>query len=207
MSKNKLAITFVILFGIILFYVSTDGFHAFTAETARMYELQKEKPKVPSITLQDSMGRTYDFNSFAQDKMTFVTFMYTNCGTVCPQLEMNMAAVYEQIPKQYFEEDISFLSISFDPERDTPPVLNKYRSYFGSDGETWRMARVTNQNELDLLLSTLGVIVIPDDYGNFQHNSAFYLIDEEGKLIEVMDFTKVDVAANTVLAYLEEKVR
>ncbi|MCT2536340.1 SCO family protein [Aquibacillus koreensis] len=206
-DNTKLAILLVIIFGIGLFYISTDGFRAYTAESARMYDLQQEKPTLPNVTLKDSHARTYSFDELAKDKYVFITFMYTNCGTVCPQLELNMRDVYKQIPSHYFENDLVFLSISFDPLRDNPEVLAKYRTYFDSDGETWRMARVNDSEELTNLLETLGVIVIPDDYGNFQHNSAFYLISPKGQLVEVMDFTKVDTAASILLDHLDKKVR
>ena len=45
------------------------------------------------------------------------------------------------------------------------------------------------------MLDAFGVIVIPDDSGNFTHNSAFYLVDPKGKLIEVMDYKKIEEAA------------
>ncbi|GGB39583.1 hypothetical protein GCM10011409_16360 [Lentibacillus populi] len=200
--RNTLAIILVIIFGSALFYVGTDGFRAFTAESARTYELLKDKPVFPDVTLQDSQERTYSFDEFAEGKFVFLTFMYTSCTTVCPQLEMNMADVYEAIPKKYIGKDILFLSISFDPERDNPETLAKYQTYFGSDGETWRMARINDKKELDSLLKRLGVIVIPDGNGNFTHNTAFYLIGKQGHLMEILDYTKIEDAADTVIAML-----
>jgi protein SCO1 len=192
----------VLLFGCVLFYVGTDGFRAFTAETARVNQLTSEQPKFPDVTLEDSNGRMYPISEF-EDKYVFITFLYTSCMTVCPQLEMNMSQVYEKIPSQYIGEDIIFLSISFDPERDDPATLDMYKNYFNSDGETWRMARINDQSELDALLKTFGVIVIPDESGNFAHNSAFYLVDRESRLIDVMDYTEIDLAAKKVINILE----
>nr|GGG75222.1 hypothetical protein GCM10011398_20010 [Virgibacillus oceani] len=202
---NAIAIIVVLLFGTVLFYIGTDGFRAFTAESARTYKLLQDKPVFPSVTLEDSQNRSYTFKEFADGKYVFLTFMYTSCTTVCPQLEMNMAQVYALIPDSYIGKDIVFLSISFDPERDDPKTLAKYRTYFGSDGETWRMARITNKEELKELLDRLGVVVIPDGNGNFTHNSAFYLIGKQGHLLEMMDFTNIDEAASTVAAILNEE--
>lgn len=193
----------VILFGLVLFYVATDGFKAFTAETARLNELKEEKPLFPQVTLEDSKGRTYSLFEF-ENKYVLITFLYTSCGTVCPQLEKNMAELYERLP-QYVGKDILFLSISFDPTRDDPDRLETYRKAFGSDGDTWRMARIVNRNELDLLLKRFGVIVIPDGYGNFTHNSAFYLLDKTGRLSEVMDYTKIEEAADQITTLIESE--
>lgn len=200
MIKNRhstIASAIVILFGIALFFIGTDGFSAFTEETARVNRLIEDKPKFPDVTLEDSNGRTYSISEF-EDKYVFITFLYTACMTVCPQLEMNMSQVYELLPKELIGEDIVFLSISFDPVRDTPETLDKYKDYFGSDGETWRMARIQDQAELDSLLKSFGVTVIPDGYGNFAHNSSFYLVDRNGHLQEVMDYTLVEEAATKI---------
>ena len=200
--RNTAAIFLTVLFGCVLFYAGTDGFRAFTAESARTYKLLKDKPKFPNVTLEDNKGRVYSFSEF-EGKYIMLTFIYTACSDVCPKLEMNLAEVYNKIPNAWIGEDILFLSISFDPARDDVATLEKYRKAFDSDGETWRMARIADQDELDHLLEEFGVIVIPDGEGGFTHNSAFYLVDRKGYLAEVMDFTKINEAANTVLTTLK----
>lgn len=194
---NAISLLVVFLFGVVLLFIGTDGFTAFTEETARVNRLIQEKPVFPDVTLEDSKGRTYPISEF-EGKFMFITFLYTACGTVCPQLEYNMAQVYDLLPQKYMGEEIVFLSISFDPERDDPETLERYRKAFKSDGETWRMARIVDKTELNTLLEKFGVIVIPDGQGNFTHNSAFYLVDKTGSLIEVMDFTNIEEAAEKV---------
>ncbi|MHA6261175.1 SCO family protein [Sporosarcina sp. CAU 1771] len=208
MLKNQyqtIALLVVLVFGVVLFYVGTDGFTAYTAETARVNQLIEEKPQFPEVTLEDSLGQEYLFSEF-KDRYVLITFFYTSCTTVCLELEMNMSMVMDSLPKAYLGEDIVFLSISFDPERDHPERLTEYASYFSADEENWRMARINDPVELTNLLDEFGVIVIPDDYGNIAHNSAFYLVDKEGSLIDVMDYTKVDEASEKVRSILEREV-
>lgn len=205
MFKNKqvIASIFVCLFGLVLLFIGTDGFTAFTAETARTNKLISTQPQLPVATLQDSKEREYDFSEF-KGKYVMMTFIYTSCATVCPQLEANLAEVYEAVPEHYLGEDIVFLSVSFDPERDTPEILDKYRTYFGSDGDRWRMARIADENELNTVLNDLDIIVIPDGEGDFAHNVAFYLVDREGYLIDVMDFQDIEGAQKKVIRLLED---
>lgn len=191
----------VLVFGLFLFYTGTDGFTAYTAETARVTKLVEEQPRFPEVTFEDSQGRTYSLSEF-EGKYVFITFIYTGCTTICIKLEENMSQVYDLLPREYIGKDIVFLSISFDPGNDDPATLNKYKDLFGSDGETWRMARIPDQEKLDTLLKKFGVIVIPDGNGNFAHNSAFYLVDREGALADVMDFTKVNEAADKLVKTL-----
>ncbi|MFT9599695.1 SCO family protein [Mesobacillus sp.] len=198
MIKNRQTLVsciVVLVFGLLLFYTGTDGFTAYTAETARVTKLVEEQPQFPELIFEDSEGRTYSISEF-EGKYVFITFIYTGCTTICIKLEENMSQVYNLLPGEYLGKDIVFLSISFDPGNDDPATLNKYRDLFGSDGETWRMARVPDQEQLDTLLEKFGVIVIPDGNGNFAHNSAFYLVDRQGALVDVMDFTKVNEAAD-----------
>ncbi|HLO12564.1 MAG TPA: SCO family protein [Pseudoneobacillus sp.] len=202
--NNIIACLIVFLFGCVLFYIGTDGFTAYTAETARVNRLIEEKPKFPDVTLEDSKAQKYSISEF-KDKYVLISFMYTSCGTVCPQLEKNMGQVYHLLPSKYIGKDIMFLSISFDPTRDDPARLDVYKDMFNSDGETWRMARIPNQDHLDSLLKKFGVTVIPDGNGNFVHNSAFYLVDKKGTLVNVMDYTKPVEAANKIVSILDEE--
>lgn len=201
---TNIALVVVLLFGAVLFYAGTDGFTAYTTEQARLARLAETQPPFPSdVTLEDSRGRSYSISEFA-GRYVFITFFYSSCPTVCVELERNMERVYDKLPRSMIGEDIVFLSISFDPDRDDPARLEKYRRFFNSDGETWRMARVNDRTELERLLDRFGVIVIPDDSGGFAHNSAFYLIDPTGSLVNVMDYEDVDGAIEKVVGVLEK---
>lgn len=197
------AMIIILMFGLSLFYLGTDGFTAFTAETARTSNLLEEQPKLPSVTLEDHEGDEYDFSEF-EGKYMLMTFIYTACSTVCPQLEMNVKEIYEQIPRQYLGDDLMFLSVSFDPERDTPEILNNYRQNIGGDGEIWRMARIADKQQLEATLDGFDIIVIPDGDGDYAHNVAFYLVDPEGYLIDVMDFQDITGATARIMEVLEE---
>lgn len=196
------ALIAVIVFGLILFYRGTDGFAAYTTEQARLVRLAQTQPQFPDVTLEDSKGRSFAISEFT-GKYAFITFFYSSCPTVCVELERNMEQVYDKLPRSMIGKDIVFLSISFDPDRDDPARLEKYRAFFDSDGETWRMARVNDRKELDHLLDRFGVTVIPDNNGGFAHNSAFYLVDPNGALVKVMNYDDVDGAARTVARLIE----
>jgi len=202
-NNQWIAVIIVLMFGLSLFYLGTDGFTAFTAEKARTSSLLEEQPKLPSVTLEDHEGDEYDFSEF-EGKYMLMTFIYTACSTVCPQLEMNVKEIYEQIPTQYLGDDLMFLSVSFDPERDTPEILNNYRENIGGDGNIWRMARIADEQQLKATLDGFDIIVIPDGDGDYAHNVAFYLVDPEGYLIDVMDFQDITGATARIMEVLEE---
>ncbi|HEX9669420.1 MAG TPA: SCO family protein, partial [Thermoanaerobaculia bacterium] len=53
-------------------------------------------------------------------------FLFTSCATVCPVLTGTLAAAQERLP------DVRILSISIDPEHDTPARLREYAARFGA---------------------------------------------------------------------------
>src|SRR5699024_7849419 len=162
--------------GLIIFYTGTDDFTAFTAETARTNKLITDQPIVPDVIIEDSLENEFHFSDLL-GKYVFMTFFYSICSTVCVQLEWTVIEVNNKVPETYLADDIVFLSVSFDPDRDTPEVLEKYRDYFETDEDEWLMARVKDEHQLDNLLDELGVIAIPDGDEEFTHNVAFYLVD------------------------------
>ena len=192
-GRTTWASMLVVVLGLLLFAVGTNGFRAYTAEAARIIKLNDNHPDFPKITLQDHEGRTFTLSELS-GKYVLMTFIYTSCGTVCPQIEMNLSEVYNRLPQAAIGQDIIFLSVSFDTDRDTPEALEAYRHYFVDDPDNWRLARVPDPGELKRLLDAFGVIVIPGNNGDFAHNGAFYLIDRHSRLAEIMNYTKVDQA-------------
>lgn len=196
--RKGISILVVVIVGFLLLWLGTDGFRAYTAETARFLHLQREQPKLPLATYIDSNGDKFQLDDY-QGKYVLLTFMYTACGDICPILESNFADIYNGISKEVLGRDVVMLSISFDPMRDTPQALNLYSNYYGADGDTWKMVTIQSQKELNEVLDTLGVVVIPNEYGGYEHNSAFYIVNQEGNLTNIFDYQ----TPQTVLKYLE----
>ena len=69
-------------------------------------------------------------------KVVAVTFIYTSCIDTCPVLTALMALVQDKLG-QDFGEKVAFVSISVDPERDTPEVLKQYADTFSANLKGW----------------------------------------------------------------------
>ena len=202
--KKDFVISGVILFlGGLLLFLSTNGFTAFTMEAQRLQDLKDRPPEFPNIEVVDNKGREYDFDEF-EGKHMLMTFIYTSCATACPEMSSNMKYVYDMIDPALYEDDLVFLSVSFDTERDTVEVLDRYAGYFEADGESWRMLRVPDEDDLEDILDMYGVTVIPEGDTDYQHNTSFYLIEPDGRLGEVLDYREIDHAAETIVEAVEE---
>jgi protein SCO1 len=81
-------------------------------------------------------GETFRFyDDLIRDKIVVVNFIYTNCPDICPLTSARMAQVQERLGDAV-GRDVFFLSISVDPEHDTPEVLKEYAEAFGA-GPGW----------------------------------------------------------------------
>lgn len=103
-------------------------------------------------------------------------FIFTSCGGPCPIMTRNMAGVAETLA-QY--PDVAFVSISVDPETDSPEVLAKYSEHHGADPERWNF--LTGDLEAIQSIAVEGFMV-----GSVEdpiiHSTKFCLVDKEGRL-------------------------
>lgn len=89
-------------------------------------------PPLKEFVLTDQQGRA--FNSHTLDGKVWVgSFFFTSCPSTC--LKMNQ--VVAELAKDYASQDLHFVSISCDPEIDTPEVLAPYAAKFAADPAKW----------------------------------------------------------------------
>ena len=94
--------------------------------------------EVPEFTLTDQMGR--DFSSASlEGRVMLANFVFTNCTQLCPALTPRMAEVQSRLRGEgLLGSRVMLLSITVDPEQDTPEALRAYAEGYGVDGESWR---------------------------------------------------------------------
>jgi len=82
------------------------------------------------VTTQDGQKLRF-YSDVLKDKVVLVSLFFTSCKASCPVTTAKMAAVQELLGEQ-FGRDIHFVSISVDPETDTPAVIRDYAAQFGA---------------------------------------------------------------------------
>jgi protein SCO1/2 len=109
----------------------------------------------PNVSLTDQYGRTYRFfDDLVKEGPIVVNFMFTECALVCPGTTSNLARLHAAFGDAV-GKDITFLSISLDPENDSQEDLHSYWKAFGSH-EGWLYLR-GDFEETELLRRSMGV--------------------------------------------------
>ncbi|MEO8409816.1 MAG: SCO family protein [Propionivibrio sp.] len=93
--------------------------------------------EVPDVTLTDANGKTVALRAaLAEDAPLMLNFIFTSCTTICPV----MSGVFAQVQSRFAQtgKRVRMISISIDPEHDTPERLMAYAKNF-SAGPDWVM--------------------------------------------------------------------
>ncbi len=93
--------------------------------------------RVPDFTLIERSGRKISLANL-KGKVWVAQFFYTYCTDICPLTVPQMGLLHlEYLNDPEFRSAVRFVSITVDPERDTPGVLSKYAERFSSDHDLW----------------------------------------------------------------------
>jgi cytochrome oxidase Cu insertion factor (SCO1/SenC/PrrC family) len=98
----------------------------------RRLDEEEQRRYFTDTRLLDQGGREVRFYTDAlRGKIVLISFIYTSCTDICPILMHNLSDVQASLGDR-FGKDVFFVSISVDPEDDTPEELKKYAGRYGA---------------------------------------------------------------------------
>lgn len=133
----------------------------------------------PVFTLTSHLGKAVSLGDFG-GKVVAVTFIFASCADTCPVLTAKMARVREELGEM-FGSQIVFVSITVDPERDTPEILAQYAENFGAAAEGWHFLTGEPAAIRDVT-RRYGVFARKAAGGDVDHTFLTSLIDSKGRL-------------------------
>ena len=123
-------------------------------------------------------------------KTLAVTFVYTRCplSDFCPLMDKNFAAVQRSIEEDAgFASRVHLLSVSFDPDYDTPQILRSHAQRAAANDDSWTWL-TGERAEIDRFAGQFGVTILRDDrpMPEITHNLRTIVIDREGKIVRIL---------------------
>lgn len=140
-----------------------------------------EGEAAPDAAFIDQDDRRRSFSEW-KGSATLVTFIYTRCPlpNFCPLMDRNFATIQKAVAADPALSGVKLVSVSFDPEHDTPAVLSAHAKALGADPARWTFLtgdRVT----VDRFAAKFGVGVVRDD-ADITHNLRTILIRPDGTI-------------------------
>lgn len=143
---------------------------------------------LPNYPFTNSFGKPFNTDDFRGEVLA-ITLIFTRCPLpdFCPRMSANFNAMYQSL-----QTDASgptnwhLMSLSFDPEFDTPSVLRFYSQRFEPDPKKWSFATGA-LIELDDITERFGMFFSREASGiSFNHNLRTIILDPYGRIHEIL---------------------
>jgi protein SCO1/2 len=146
-------------------------------------DLLRDGDVVPDYPLVDQNRTLRPIGSFEGHRVA-LTFVYTRCpiADFCPLMDRQFAAVQEEIKQSPELADVRLVSVTLDPEFDTPAVLDAHAVALGADPGVWHFL-TGDPDEVLAFAKHFGVIAEPGAPGMVVHNLRTAVIDPQGRLV------------------------
>jgi protein SCO1 len=142
---------------------------------------------VPDFSFTNQNGKRISISQY-RGKVLFVTFIYTQCPfpDYCPRMSNNFNEIYKQLGSNPALANTHLLSISFDPEHDTPKVLRDYGFSVAHehDAALFRRWEFVSASADDLpKIGDFFALTVKPENGLITHNLSTAVIGPDGKIV------------------------
>jgi protein SCO1/2 len=166
-------------------FAHIDAAHAAGANSLH---LPAPGENVPDFSFTNQAGKRISLQQF-RGNILLITFIYTRCPfpDFCPRMSRNFAEIYKQLGTNPALAGVHLLSLSFDPEHDTPKVLRDYgfsvaHTHAPALFSHWEFAA---PSAVDLpKIADFFALTIKPEGGLITHNLSTAVIGSDGKLVK-----------------------
>jgi protein SCO1/2 len=169
--------------------VTRTGFRELPAEANLVAAGPPLEPgeEVPDTAFIDQQDRRRLLSEW-HGRVTLLTFIYTRCPlpNFCPLMDRHYQRIQETILREGALADrVRLISISFDPEHDTPTVLAAHAAQLGANPDVWTFL-TADRATIDRFAGRLGVgLIRPPDSTEITHNLRTVLMGADGRVARV----------------------
>jgi protein SCO1/2 len=175
----------LLLLGVALGGCDRDGSRAATGPMATNILAPRPDVNIPlsPFTVTDQNGG--EFTSEAMEgHVTVVDFVFTSCPSVCPSLTKKMSTLLPRTP-----DNVRFLSISVDPENDTPARMTEFLDKYGTRSPRWSFVTGDPKVVEKTVVQGFKTRVDRDKAGTLSHGEHFVVVDKVLRIRGYFDAT------------------
>ncbi len=145
--------------------------------------------RLGDFRLQERSGRVVTQADLA-DEVWVASFIFTRCPASCPRITAVMKGLQDPLMKSH----VRLVSLSVDPEFDTPAVLTEYARGFGADRDGWWFLTGTESEIYDLILSRFKISIQKNERSSprgdaeaVSHSDRLVLVDRGNVVSGIFD--------------------
>ena len=136
--------------------------------------------RLPDFALVNQAGHVVRADDL-RGRAAVVSFVFTACPEVCPLVTAELARAQAGARSAGLASTVRFVSITVDPQGDTPEVLGRYAARVGADTSTWDFLTGAPA-EVGGILGELGVFTA-DERGRLTHGTLVLVVDPERRIV------------------------
>jgi len=165
---------------------------------------------VEDFALTERSGRLVHRDDL-KGKVWLAAFTFTRCAGPCTQVSGTLARLQHELKP---EKDLVLVSISVDPEHDTPRVLTQYAKRYGADPDRW-LFLTGEQDKVYHLIRKSFMLAVQQNEGSARtpgnevmHDTRLWVVDRAGQLRGYYDGTQpeeVERLRKKIVVLLQEK--
>ncbi|MFJ5963096.1 SCO family protein [Bacillus sp. NPDC093026] len=120
-------------------------------------------------------------------KVWVADFIFTSCKTICPPMTAHMTELQKRLKAESLDAHI--ISFSVDPEVDSPKKLKTFAKAYPLTFENWDFLTGYSQSAIEkfAMKSFKTIVKKPEDEDQVIHQSLFFLVNQEGKVMKNYD--------------------
>ncbi|MFN3565030.1 MAG: SCO family protein [Burkholderiaceae bacterium] len=162
---------------------ATDGFSAFTYDTARVQRaLRAPYPLPVDLALVTHEGRHMRLADF-DAPVLLVNFVFTRCAGICRSAGDVYGRLGHALAADIERGGLRLLTVSIDPTRDPPQELARWRARYAPSGaQGWIVGAPPDRSELARWQDAFGIVVLPLPNGDFEHNAAIAVVGPQRRI-------------------------
>jgi protein SCO1/2 len=147
------------------------------------------KGEFPDTTLINQDGKEFSFSD-VEGKVLVVSYIYTNCPDICHIISAKLNAFKNKLNEDGIQDKVYFVSISLDPERDTPEALKQHAKMMNLDLANWVFV-TGDKDAIDSTIKVAGMEAIKgpimvsekgETSYEIAHQNRISLADEKGRI-------------------------
>jgi protein SCO1/2 len=149
------------------------------SQGAQSGEILSKIGPAPAFTLTTQDGKRLSLKKLG-GKVVAITFIYTGCVDTCPLLTAKMAGLQANFGSN-FGSKVFFISITVDPERDTPAILKRYAEAHRANTAGWAFLTGSTA-QIQQVAKRYGIYYKKMSGGDVDHTFLTSIVDQSGTL-------------------------